>query len=195
MAVKFCFASGCSPTQVTCAGEQASFLVTHEEDLEGAKCTPVRLGDLGPLSYKTYALNVLRGLWAAAMGMPDDTKDIWRNRIICILAPIKDVFYISFIPSNPYKPQALQVMRMNDLNESASSQKVYCCNFLNCKFILPKEQPDYVFDLSQWDFSQFEAEPLTLALQYLKNEKTLKGMALTLRDEHGQLSTYVWIKL
>jgi hypothetical protein len=33
-----------------------------------------------------------------------------------------------------------------------------------------------------------------LALQYLKNEKTLKGMALTLRGEHGQLSTCVWIK-
>lgn len=194
MAVKFCFASGCSPKISGCGIDHAFYPETHEKDPEIAKCAPVRLGDLGSLRYKTYTFDRLLARVEAAKGLPDDTKDIWRSRIICILAPIETIFCINFIPSNPYALQTLQVVRMNDPNESASSYPIYFCEFSNYKFMLPKEQPDQVFDLSKWDFSEIEAEPLILALQYLKNEKSLKGLALTLQNHQGNLSTYVWIK-
>ncbi len=194
MAVKFCFASGYSARIGSCGIEQVPYPATCEEDTEVAKRAPFRLGDLGSLRYYTYTLEDLQARVEAAKEQPDDMRNIWRSRIICILAPIETIFCINFIPSNPHQPQTLQVMRMHDLNESASSYQVYCYDYSPYKFILPTEHADQIFNLSQWDFSQIEPGPLILALQYLKNEKALRGMALTLRSDEGNLNSYLWIK-
>lgn len=196
MVVKFCFASGWSPRQGDCGMEHMSYPASYREDPEVAKFKPDRLGDLGSIRYKTYTSEHLRARIEAAKGLPDDTKDIWRNRIICILAPLEAVFCINFIPLDPHQPQTLQVMRMKEINESADSYPVYCFDCSPYKFILPQEYADQVFELAQWDFSQIDSatEPLFLAIQYLKNEKDLKGMALTLHGGQGMLKTYIWIK-
>ncbi len=204
MAVRFCFARGWSPQVFSCGMEDLPYTPTFgkEEIPETTNITQVRLSDLGPLQYKTYTPEVMRARVEVAMSMPDERKDIWKNRIICILGPLESVFCINFIPSDPHQPQILQVMRMKDLNESAVSYRVYCCDFLSYKFIIPKEHPDQVFNLSQKDVSQLipVVEPtdhtpvIAQALHYLKNEKTLKGMALTLQSAQGNFKTYVWIK-
>ncbi len=202
MAVKFCFTSGYFPKPIPCGMEAVSYPATYgkEEKLtEMSNNTPVRLGDLGFLEYETHTSEFLKARVEVAMSFSDDKKDIWRLRIISILARAKTVFCINFIPANPYQPQILQVMRMNNLEEDAAPYRVYCYDSSPYKLILPKEHPDQVFDLSQWQFAPMEKPTyftwaLTRSLQYLKNEKALKGMALTLQAAQGDLKTYVWIK-
>jgi hypothetical protein len=191
MAVKFCFAGGYFQKSVR---EDVSSPETHRKE---------EIPVLGPLKYKTYTSEHMGPRLERAMSLSDDMKNIWRHRIICILGIFEKVFCINFIPSNPRQLQILQVMRMKDLTETADSYPVYCCNdFSPYKFILPKEHPDHVYDLSQWDFSHLDPtveydeliQGIALALDYLKKEKRLQGMALTLQLAQGAFKTYVWIK-
>lgn len=180
MSVKFCFASGCAPKPLSCGMEALSYPAAHmmgeETSPERANSKPFRLDEVGHLKYKTYTPEILRARVEVAMSSSDEMIDVWRARIICILGPLETVFCINFIASDPHQPHILQVMRMKDLEESAASCPIYCCDFSPLKFILPKAEPDQVFDLSQWEFSQEDsADELTrgvsLALECLKKRK------------------------
>jgi hypothetical protein len=204
MAVKFCFAGGYFQKLFDYGMEDFSSSETHrkEEIPEKTNVTAVRLGDLGPLEYKTYTSAQMRARLTVAMSFSDEIEAIWRTRIICILGLFKSVVCINFIPADPHLSQILHVIRMNDLEESVDSDLVYGCDFSHYKFILPKADPDQVLDLSRWDFCHLDptveakdsTRGISMALYCLKKEKTLKGMALTLQGAQGELKTYVWIK-
>ncbi|HEY5235806.1 MAG TPA: hypothetical protein VIJ14_06485, partial [Rhabdochlamydiaceae bacterium] len=85
MSVKFCFARGWAPRSLTCGMDGPSPLTNP---------TPIRLGDLGSPTYKTYTPEMIRKRVEVAQSMPDDTREIWRNRIICTLAAVESVFCI-----------------------------------------------------------------------------------------------------
>jgi len=162
--------------------------------------TPVRLGAMGLPKYKIYSPELLQNRVKVAEKMPDDTSNIWRNRIICILAPIESVFCINFIPTNPTQVQILLVMRMKNLEETAESYPVFCLDLATYKFILPKKGVDQVFDISKQaipeTIGKFNPALRTIfekVLGHLTKEKKLKGMALTLNQD-GVLSTYIWLK-
>jgi hypothetical protein len=189
MTVNFCFASGYSPTVPTYAVDEA----TYGE--EATICGPCKLSEVGYLKYKTFSPEFMKARLKASKELPREMEGIWRERIICVLGPIKAVFCINFIPSDPHQPQTLQVMRMRDLEEEAASFPVYCHDYPSYKFILPKAHPNEVIDLSELDFSRLNPKsPIVRALKCLKQEKALKGMALTLQNSKGDLKTYVWIK-
>jgi hypothetical protein len=188
MTVKFCFASGYSPIVPTYAVDEA----TSGE--EATICGPCKLSEVGYLKYQTFSPEFMKDRIKASKELPREMEGIWRERIICILGPIEAVFCINFIPLDPHQPQTLQVMRMRDLEEDAASYPVYCHDYPFYKFILPKAEPDRVFDLSKWDFSLNPKSVIVRALKCLKREKALKGMALTLQGAEGDFKTYVWIK-
>ena len=154
----------------------------------------------GNLQYKIYSPKFLQTRIEVAEEMTDDTPGIWRGRIICTLEQVESVFCISFIPADPYTPQTLLVMRMRDTSETAESYPVYCLNFPACKFMLPQEGVEQVFDLSKLSIAQtiehFDDSLIPIfkkVLGYLEREEKLKGMALTLTNQDG-LKTYVWRK-
>jgi hypothetical protein len=188
MSVKFCFARGWAPRPFTCGMDIPS-------PLTGS--TPIRLGDLGGLTYKTYTPEFLRARVEVSESLSDDTKEIWRNRIICILA-VENVFCINFIPSDPNKSQILQVMRLKDPEANAASIRVYCCDYSPYKFMMPKESPDQVFELGRWDISQTVAHLksdslisiVTKAIGYLIQDRDLTGLVITFENQ----KTYIWLK-
>jgi hypothetical protein len=190
MSVKFCSVAGAARRSITCG-------MDVPPELEQ---TSVRLGALGNLQYKIYSPKFLQKRIKAAELISDDTPNILRSRIICILAPVECVFCISFIPADPYTPQTLLVMRMRDTSETAESYPVYCLDFPACKFMLSQEGVEQVFDLSKLSIAQtiehFDDSLIPIfekVLGNLKREEKLKGMALTLTNQEG-LRTYVWLK-
>jgi hypothetical protein len=189
MSVKFCIAYGATKISLTCGMDGRS---------ESADLSSFRLSELGRPKYKTYTPEMIRKRIEVAQSMPDDTRNIWRNRIICTLAAVESVFCISFIPKDPSQLQILQVMRMKDVNEIADSYRVYYCDYSPYKFMMPKESPDQVFDLARCNISQtvehLESDSLipilTKALGYLIQDKDLGGLVITFEN----LRTYIWLK-
>src|ERR1700733_5423773 len=144
MSVKFCIVRGWAPRSSTCGMEELH---------PSPGSTLIRLGDLGSLKYKTYTPEFLREQVEVSELLSDDTKEIWRNRIICILA-VESVFCINFIPLDPNKSQILQVLRLKNPEANAASIRVYYCEYLSYRFMMPKEIADQVFDLARSDISQ-----------------------------------------
>jgi hypothetical protein len=171
-----------------------------DEPSSSPSTTLFTLGALGTLHYKSYTHDVLKIRPEVADSLPDNTEDIWRNRIICCLA-IEGIFCINFIPLDCSKMQTIQVMRLNNEEEDASSYSVYCHDYLPYKFILPREYADIFFDLSKLQISQ-TVEQLTpnlipivkKAIGYLSKDPALRGLALTLNDKDGTQKTYIWLK-
>lgn len=191
MLVKFCIASGAARISPTCGMDETNALDEN----------PVRLAAMGRPQYKTYSPELLQSRINVAEKMSDDTSNIWRNRIICSLAPIESVFCINFIPTDPTLAQILLVMRMKSLDETAESYPIFCQDLPPYKFMLPKERVDQVFDVSKQTIPQTieQFNPVLRpifekTLGYLTKEKKLKGIALTLKNQDGALSTYIWVK-
>lgn len=190
MSVKFCIASGAARFPPTCGMDETTALVE----------TSVRLGAMGRPEYKIYSPELLQNRVKVAEKMSDDTSNIWRNRIICTLAPIESVFCINFIPADPTQVQILLVMRMENLDETAESYPVFCLDLPTYKFILPKKGVDQVFDITKQTipetigkFNPVLRSIFEKVLGHLTKEKTLKGMALTLNQDDA-LRTYIWLK-
>ncbi len=191
MSVKFCVVAGASRRSLTCGMDTQTELPD----------TPVLLGSMGRPQYYIYTHKFLWKRIKVAEEMTDDTPNILRGRIICILAAVESVFCISFIPTDSSIPQILLVMRMGDISETAESYPVYCRDFSPCKFMLPQERVDQVFDISKLSIAQtveqFDASLIPIfekVLGYLVQEKKLRGMALTLTNQDGSLKTYAWLK-
>ena len=189
MSVKFCIVYGATKLSLTCGMDATS---------ESADISSFRLCELGRPKYNTYTSEMIRKRVEVAQSMPDHTRDIWRNRIICTLAAVENVFCINFISSDPSKPQILQVMRMRDLDETADSCRVYCCDYAPYKFMMPKERPDHIFDLARREISQTveHLEPgniipiVNAVIGYLVRDKDLKGLVITFENQ----KTYIWLK-
>jgi hypothetical protein len=162
---------------------------------------PFRLGSLTTLYFEKYTDVQLSQYLKAANLLPDDTHDIWRFRIIYLLASDKRVFCINFIPENPSKGQIVQVMRLKD-EEDVSQYQEYNHEYPTYKCILPVKRADQFFDLSKCEISEAVAHltPRRLipivkkALEYLSSACYLKGLALTLKDKVGKQIAYVWLK-
>ncbi len=192
MSVKFCITSGAVPGNLTCGMDVPT----------GVEEKPVRLDAMGVgPRYVTYSTKCFQKLIKTFEKMPDDDTNIWQCRIVVNLAPVESVFCISFIPADPYSPQTLLIMRMRDLNQTAESYPVYCCDFSAYKFMLPQERVDQIFDISKLSIpqtiEQFDASLIPIfekVLVYLSREKKLRGMALTLTNQDNTLKTYVWLK-
>ncbi len=191
MSVKFCIASGVARTSQSCGMDVPTELAE----------TPVQLSTMGRPEYNTHSQRFLRKRVKVAEEMSNDVPDIWRGRIICTLAPIESVFCISFIPADPFIPQTLLVMRMKDVDATAESYPVFCFDLPAYKFMLPQKRADQVFDISKLSIDetlgQFDHSLTPIfkkVLGYLTQEKKLKGMALTLKNEEEALYTSIWLK-
>ncbi len=192
MSVKFCIVSGAVRMPSTCRMNAQTKLAD----------TPVRLGaiGMGP-QYKTFPTKYLWELIKVFEKKTDDTPNIWKCRIVVALASVESVFCISFIPTDPFLPQTLLVMRMKDVDATAESYPVFCFDFAAYKLMLPQDRVDQVFDLSKLSIEetlgQFDHSLTPIfkkVLGYLQQEEKLKGMALTLKNQEEGLHTSIWFK-
>jgi hypothetical protein len=163
----------------------------------GENVVQISFDSLNPalVHYSEYVLkNTLREY---KHGRPDDESSVWTKRILFTLARNQSIFSISFIPSNSNKAQMIHVIRKEDRPPDI----LFFHHYVGYKFIIPAKTADRVFDLSKIEVSKAVANltlglipAVTKALDYLKEESELSGLALTLESQAKTPVTYVWLK-
>jgi len=155
------------------------------------------------LQYSEYVLK--NALKKYELECSDEESLIWKTRILFTLARNQSIFSISFIPSNSNEAQIIQVLRKEgnapEEKENSAPKPLFCHHYSAYKFIMPVKTADKVFDLSKTEVSR-SIESLNPALipvvakaiNYLKKEPDLSGLALTLESKAKTPVTYVWLK-
>jgi hypothetical protein len=144
----------------------------------------------------SYTDSVLKKTLEEYEQRSDEEKAVWRKRILFTLAREQSIFSISFIPANPNEAQIFQVVR-----QDRAPEYLFCHQYVAHKFILPVETVERVFDPSKWQVASIaeSIKPrlvavINKAVNYLREDFDLSGLALTLENKAGKQVTYVWLK-
>lgn len=155
----------------------------------------VALESLKPAMMR-YTDSVLKKTLEEYERRPAHENSVWSNRILFTLAREQSIFSISFIPADPNKAQILQVIR-----QDRTPEHLFYHQYLAYRFISPAKIVDGVFDPSKWQVSAIAeslkprlATVVSKAVDYLKEDFALSGLALTLENKAGKSVTYVWLK-
>ncbi|MBS0648731.1 MAG: hypothetical protein JSS10_05865 [Verrucomicrobia bacterium] len=143
-----------------------------------------------------YTDSVLKKTLEEYERRPPTENSVWTQRILFTLSRDQSIFSISFIPADPSKAQILQVMR-----QDRAPQLLFYHQYVAYRFISPVKTVDGVFDPSKWQVSAIAeslyprlAAVINKAVNYLKEDFALSGLALTLENKAGKSVTYVWLK-
>lgn len=186
MSIKFCFVSITWPSYSSassCGRERPSSEdCVFERDLDSLKP-----------KYVDYSEKQLVALQEKYSRPLEDKPSFWTKAAIYILARLKFVQCIDFIPKNPSGSNLVHIKKVKD--EECSSEKLYEHHRGSSRFYLPCETfpEENVFPLKGDEIRVSNVEKpldyIAKALYCVAKDKTKAGIALTIEGQ-----TFIWMK-